>query len=72
MKRINLDIETYSSKDLSKCGVYSYAQSEDFEVLLLAYSIDGGEVEVIDLAQGEEIPSDILSVLTDKSIEKGL
>lgn len=70
MKRIFADIETYSSTDLLKNGVYKYAKSEDFEILLFAYSIDGGEVEVIDLAQGESIPSKILNALKDDSIEK--
>ena len=70
MKRLSIDLETYSSVDLGKSGVYKYAESEDFEILLFAYSIDDGEVKVIDLASGEIIPEEILSALSDKSIEK--
>lgn len=70
MKRLSIDLETYSSVDLGKSGVYKYAESEDFEILLFAYSIDDGGVEVIDLANGEIIPGEILSALSDESIEK--
>lgn len=70
MKKISIDLETYSSVDLGKSGVYKYAESEDFEILLFAYSIDDGEVKVIDLASGEIIPEEILAALSDKSIEK--
>lgn len=70
MKRLSIDLETYSSVDLGKSGVYKYAESEDFEILLFAYSINDGEVKVIDLASGEIIPEEILSALSDKSIEK--
>ncbi len=70
MKRLSIDLETYSSVDLGKSGVYKYAESEDFEILLFAYSIDDGEVRVIDLASGEIIPEEILSALSDESIEK--
>lgn len=70
MKRLSIDLETYSSVDLGKSGVYKYAESEDFEILLFAYSIDDGGVEVIDLARGEVIPEEILSALSDESIEK--
>lgn len=70
METISIDIETYSSVDLKKCGVYKYAESDDFEILLFAYSVDGSDVKVIDLAKGEEIPSEILSALTDESISK--
>ena len=70
MKKLSIDLETYSSVDLGKSGVYKYAESEDFEILLFAYSIDDGEVKVIDLANGEIIPEEILSALSDKSIEK--
>ncbi|EFM25919.1 putative DNA-directed DNA polymerase [Peptoniphilus duerdenii ATCC BAA-1640] len=70
MKKISIDLETYSSVDLGKSGVYKYAESEDFEILLFAYSIDDGEVKVIDLASGEIIPEEILSALSDESIEK--
>lgn len=70
MKKISIDLETFSSIDLGKSGVYKYAESEDFEILLFAYSIDDGEVKVIDLASGEIIPEEILSALSDESIEK--
>ena len=70
MKRLSIDLETYSSFDLGKSGVYKYAESEDFEILLFAYSIDDGEVKVIDLASGEIIPEEILSALSDESVEK--
>ena len=70
MKKLSIDLETYSSVDLGKSGVYKYAESEDFEILLFAYSIDDGGVEVIDLARGEVIPEEILSALSDESIEK--
>ena len=70
MKKISIDLETYSSVDLGKSGVYKYAESEDFEILLFAYSIDNGEVQVLDLVSGEIIPEEILSALSDESIEK--
>ena len=70
MKKLSIDLETYSSVDLGKSGVYKYAESEDFEILLFAYSIDDGEVKVIDLASGEIIPEEILSALSDESVEK--
>ena len=70
MKRLSIDLETYSSVDLGKSGVYKYAESEDFEILLFAYSIDDGGVKVIDLASGEIIPEEILAALSDESIEK--
>ena len=60
MKSISWDLETYSSVDLTKCGVYRYCESEDFEILLAAYSIDGGAVQVTDLACGEKLPQEIL------------
>ena len=56
MKRLNIDLETYSSVPIAKAGAYKYIQSPDFEILLLAYSVDGAPVEIIDLAQGEKIP----------------
>ena len=70
MKTIGIDIETYSSVDLGKCGVYKYAESPDFEILLFGYAVDDGEVKVIDLAGGEAIPDEILAALTDESVEK--
>ena len=56
MKELHIDIESYSSADLGKCGVYKYAEAEDFEILLFAYSEDGKEVKVVDLAKGKKIP----------------
>lgn len=70
MKSLHLDLETYSSTDLSKCGVYKYVQAKDFEILLFGYSIDDGDVHVIDLAQGEKIPIDIIKALSDEKIIK--
>lgn len=70
MKKLSIDLETYSSVDLGKSGVYKYAESEDFEILLFAYSIDDGEVKVVDLASGEIIPEEILSALSDENVEK--
>lgn len=70
MKAISIDIETFSSVDLGKSGVYRYVEGEDFEVLLFGYSIDGGEVQVIDLACGEKIPPVIISALSDPTITK--
>lgn len=70
MKAISIDLETYSDVDLQKCGVYKYAQSENFEILLFGYSVDGGEVTVVDLAQGENIPDEIVKALTDESVTK--
>jgi DNA polymerase len=70
MKTLTIDIETYSGYDLSKCGVYKYAESPDFEILLFGYSIDGGEVHVVDLAAGEPLPSEVLNALTDDKVHK--
>jgi DNA polymerase len=70
MKTISIDIETFSGYDLAKCGVYKYAESPDFEILLFGYSVDGGEVDVVDLAGGETIPPEILEALTDDGILK--
>ena len=70
MKSISIDIETFSSVPLAKAGVYKYAEAEDFEILLFGYSVDGGEVQVVDLANGEEIPKEILVALTDETVTK--
>ena len=73
MEKINtlsLDLETYSDVDLNKCGVYKYAQSPAFEILLLGVSVNGEEVQVYDLAQGEEVPMEIIMALTDESVLK--
>ena len=68
--QISIDIETYSSVDLTKCGVYKYAESPDFEILLFGYSVDEGNVQLVDLTCGEQIPQDILDALTDDSVIK--
>ena len=70
MRTISIDIETFSSVDLSKCGVYKYAEAPDFEILLFGYSIDGSEVHVVDLASGESIPQTVLDALTDDEVTK--
>lgn len=70
MENLSIDLETFSSVNLGKCGVYKYAESEDFEILLFGYSVDGGEVQVVDLAQGETIPEVVLSALTDETVTK--
>ena len=70
MENLSVDLETFSSVNLGKCGVYKYAESEDFEILLFGYSVDGSEVQVVDLAQGETIPDTVLSALTDETVTK--
>ena len=70
MKSLGIDLETFSSVDLSKCGVYRYASSPDFDILLFGYSVDGGDVRVVDLACGGEIPADIVAALSDDSVIK--
>lgn len=67
---LSIDIETYSSVDLGKCGVYKYSESPDAEILLFAYSADGEPVEVVDVASGEIIPDEILRALVDDSVIK--
>ena len=70
IKTLSLDLETYSSVDLAKCGVYKYAESRDFEILLFAYSVNEGPVQVVDVICGEEVPEEILAALTDDAVEK--
>ena len=70
MKSISIDLETRSSVDIGKSGVYRYAEAEDFAILLFGYAVDGGTVEVIDIANGEQIPQEILDALTDESVIK--
>lgn len=70
MKNLEIDIETFSSVSLPKCGVYKYAESPDFEILLFGYSVDGGPVSTIDLACGEKLPEDVLNALTDDEVTK--
>lgn len=70
MKNIFIDLETYSDIDLQKCGVYQYAESPNFEILLFGYSVDGGAVSIVDLVNGESIPAEILIALTDDNVTK--
>lgn len=70
MKNLSIDIETFSSADLNKTGVYRYVEEPDFEILLFGYSADSGPVHVVDLAQGETLPPDILAALTDETVTK--
>ena len=70
MKTLSIDIETYSATNLAKAGVYRYSEDSDFEILLFGYSVDGGPVQVVDLAAGEQIPDDVLSALTDPAVLK--
>lgn len=70
MQTLSIDLETYSDQPLAKTGVYRYVESPDFEILLFAYSVDGGPVQQIDLACGEKIPSEILCALEDDKVTK--
>ena len=70
IETLSLDLETYSGYDLSKCGVYKYAESPDAEILLFGYSINNDPVVVIDVANGEEIPQDVLKALIDDTVTK--
>lgn len=70
MRTLSIDIESYSDVNLSKCSVYKYASSLAFEILLFGYAVDGGDVRVVDLACGEQIPDEILSALSDASVTK--
>lgn len=70
MKELSIDIETYSDCDLASCGVYRYAESPGFALLLFCYSIDGGPVQCVDVASGEYIPAEIRAALTDPAVTK--
>ena len=70
MRTLSIDIETYSDVPLQKSGVYRYCESPNFEILLFGYSADSGPVQVVDLACGEKIPSDVLDALTDNAVTK--
>ena len=70
MEKIHIDLETYSSADLAKTGVYKYCESPDFEILLFGYSVDGSEVQVVDLAQGEKIPDEIIGGIKSDDVIK--
>jgi DNA polymerase len=70
MHVISIDIETFSDIDLGKCGVYRYAESPSFDILLFSYSIDDGQIKLIDLASGEKLPEEIINALINGSIIK--
>ena len=70
MRTLSIDIETYSSVDLAKSGVYRYAEAPDFEVLLFGYSVDAGPVQVVDFACGEKIPKEIQQAILDNNVTK--
>lgn len=70
IKEMSIDLETYSDVDISKCGAYKYAESENFEILLFGVSIDGGAAQVFDLACGDNIPDAILAALSDETVTK--
>lgn len=70
MKSLSVDLETRSSVDIGKSGVYRYAEAEDFAILLFGYAVDGGTVEVIDIVNGEQIPQEILDALSDDRVIK--
>lgn len=70
IQTLSLDLETFSDVDLQKCGVYKYAQSPNFEILLFGVSVNGGEVVVYDLAQGDTVPMEIVEALTDDTVTK--
>ena len=70
MKTLSIDIETYSDQNLAKTGVYRYVESPVFEILLFSYSVDGGPVQLVDLACGEIIPVDIIAALEDDAVTK--
>ena len=70
MRELGIDIETYSSYDLKTCGVYRYVEAPDFTILLFAYCVDGGPVTCVDMAQGEQLPAEILDALRDPAVVK--
>lgn len=70
MKELSIDLETYSDVDISKCGAYKYAESDNFEILLFGVSVDGSPVKVYDLACGDTVPEEILAALSDENVIK--
>lgn len=70
MRFMSIDIETYSDIDINKAGVYRYVDTDAFKILLFAYSVDGGPVQLIDLSRGDSIPKEIVKALSDKSVTK--
>lgn len=69
-KQLAIDIETYSDVDLINCGVYKYTDSDNFEILLLAYAVDDGETKIVDLACGEKLPEEVMEMILDDSVIK--
>ena len=70
MKKLSCDIETFSDVDLIRCGVYKYADSPNFEMLLFAYAVDDGDVHIIDIAGGEELPEEIIQAIKSDTVVK--
>ncbi len=70
IESLSINIETYSSTDLLKCGVYKYSESPNFDILLFEYSINGGEIKTVDLACGELLLEKIMDALTDETVTK--
>lgn len=70
MRMLSIDVETFSPVRLAKTGVYPYADHPDFDLLLFGYSVDGGPVEVVDLAGGQTIPDEVLAALVDSAVVK--
>lgn len=70
MKKLSCDIETFSDVDLIRCGVYKYADSPNFEMLLFAYAVDDGDVNIIDVAGGEELPEEIIQAIKSDTVVK--
>lgn len=70
MRNLSIDVETYSGADLSKCGVYKYSESPDFEIMLFSYSVDGSPVKTVDIVSGERLPEEIIKALIDPAIMK--
>ncbi len=70
MKELSIDLETYSDVDISKCGAYKYAESDNFEILLFGVSVDSSPVKVYDLACGDTVPEEILAALSDENVTK--
>ena len=70
MRILSIDIETFSSVDLTKCGVYKYTESEDFEILLFAYALADEDIKIIDLAQGEKLPKEVIEAIYSTNVIK--
>lgn len=70
IQELSIDLETYSDVDISKCGAYKYAESDNFEILLFGFSVDSGPVTVYDLTAGDNIPTEILAALSDEKVTK--